>query len=283
MTFINTGGGRAVALLASAVVGLAAPLVLGLSAANADLADRDGDGMPNRWERRHGLNPLVANARRDRDRDGLVNIAEFRRHTRPVDEDTDNDGHDDGDEVKDGFRSTFVLDANTDDDRLLDGDEDADHDGIDNEDEDDVREACRADDDDRDGDHVDDEDENELGLSARDSDSDDDGLSDGDEDGDEDGEVNEDADDADVDECEDADEDEGDVLGTVATFDAETGVLTVATESFGTLQFTLTEDTEIEIESTDEEGSTADLTPGRVVAEVELDDETGTVEEVELY
>ena len=97
-------------------------------------ADSDHDGMPNRWELRHGLDPHKANARGDKDHDGLRNVAELRHHTDPSDEDTDNDGDDDGDEVKDGTPSTEPTDADTDDDGTRDGDEDADHDGTDNED-----------------------------------------------------------------------------------------------------------------------------------------------------
>jgi pectate lyase len=48
-------------------------------------ADRDRDGMPNRWERRHGLRPRVDDSARDRDRDGWTNVEEYlnalaRRH-----------------------------------------------------------------------------------------------------------------------------------------------------------------------------------------------------------
>jgi hypothetical protein len=41
-------------------------------------ADRDGDGMPDAWERRHRLNPADAgDANKDRDRDGYTNIEEW--------------------------------------------------------------------------------------------------------------------------------------------------------------------------------------------------------------
>lgn len=54
-----------------AVVVLAAP-------AQAAARDTDRDGMPNWWERRHGLDWRKANAGGDPDRDGVSNIKEFR-------------------------------------------------------------------------------------------------------------------------------------------------------------------------------------------------------------
>ncbi|MDO9495504.1 MAG: hypothetical protein Q7J48_07365, partial [Nocardioides sp.] len=134
--------------------------------------DSDQDGIPNRWERAHGMNPhRAADARKDFDHDRLSNLTEYRLHTKIRDEDTDNDGADDGDEVKDGLRSTQVRDRDSDDDGTTDGDEDADRDGTDNEDEDDATEPCLAVDDDNDDDAVADEDENEPGTSSHDSDS----------------------------------------------------------------------------------------------------------------
>src|SRR3954451_11799909 len=143
--------------------------------------DLDRDGMPNRWEVAHHLNPRVADGASDADHDGLRNLAEYRYRTSPHDEDIDNDGDDDGDEVHDGRASTNVRDADTDDDGMRDGDEDADHDGVANENEDDATESCIGDDDDADADGVSDEDENENGTHVRDADSDDDGVTDGNE------------------------------------------------------------------------------------------------------
>ena len=274
---------RGVAAFTGAAVALVLPLALGLGAAHAAVGDSDGDGMPNRWEKRHGLNPTAADARVDREKDGLTNIAEYRLRSHPRDEDTDGDGHDDGDEVRDGYASTKVLDADSDDDSVVDGDEDADRDGVDNEDEDDSRERCRFDDDDRDEDHVDDEDENELDLNEGDVDTDDDGIEDGDEDSDEDGEANEDGDDDLEDRCgDDSDEDVEDLMGVIVSFDSSTGLLTIDSVSVGWLTFEVTGDTEIEVEGSDEDGSTADLVPGAEVAEVEVDGETGALEEIAL-
>jgi hypothetical protein len=70
---------------------------LGL-AATAGAADRNGDRIPDRWEKRNGLSLKVNQARRDQDRDGMKNRGEFRARTDPRDPDSDEDGVDDGDE-----------------------------------------------------------------------------------------------------------------------------------------------------------------------------------------
>ncbi|MCW2850403.1 MAG: hypothetical protein JWM84_67 [Nocardioides sp.] len=295
--------GRAVAVGAALAT---AGLFSYMPVAQAASGDADRDGIPNRWERKHGMNPhKAADARADFDMDGLKNLAEYRKGAKLRDEDTDDDGHDDGDEVRDGARSTNLLDPDTDGDGALDGDEDSDRDGVDNEDEDDASEKCRADDDDRDGDHVDNEDENELDGDVADSDSDSDGVEDGDEDGDEDGESNEDEDDSFQDRCSDdsdgdgeSDEDESDLLGTIESFDGTT--LAVMSVNGFAISGVVTNDTEIEFEDSetdhgnesddgnesdeaDDEGTSADLQPGVVVAELEFDDDTGAIEEIEIY
>jgi hypothetical protein len=289
MALLN-GRRRLAAVITGTVLALGGPAAAGLAAAHAGSRDADRDGIPSRWERNHGMRPFyAADARADFDRDGLRNLDEYRQGGLLRDEDTDNDGHDDGDEVKDGFRSTDIRDADTDNDGERDGDEDADRDRVDNEDEDDAREVCQADDDDRDGDDVSDEDENELGLSATDADRDNDGVLDGDEDGDHDGEANEDEDDVSNDSCSgdsdrdgESDEDETDRLGTIASFDGST--LVVTTAAGNPISGVVTTDTEVEFEdSEDTEATTADLQPGVVVAELEFDDETGAIEEIEIY
>jgi hypothetical protein len=68
------------------------------AAASASRGDRDRDRMPDKWEKKNGLNPKKNDARRDRDRDGLRNLGEFRAGTNPRVADTDRDGIDDGDE-----------------------------------------------------------------------------------------------------------------------------------------------------------------------------------------
>jgi hypothetical protein len=297
-------------LVAAAVSAL---LITGAAtAAHGASSDADGDGIPTRWEKSHGMNPhRAADAKVDFDKDGLSNLREYRLKTVIRDEDTDNDGHDDGDEVKDDSKSTHVKKADTDGDTIVDGDEDADRDGIKNEDEDDAREACALDDDDRDGDNLADEDENEFGLKVRSADSNGDGILDGDEDADEDGEANEDADDDATDLCDGDengdgkdDEDEGDLLGVIESFDSATGTLVVTTAAGYTIAGVVTEDTEIEIEDADgdeseedeseefndeaeeledREGTTADLVAGTTVAEIEFDGDSGAIEEIAIY
>lgn len=69
-----------------------------MTTADAKPRDRDHDGMPDRWERRHGLDARRGDARGDRDRDGLRNLAEYRARTHPRRRDSDGDGRDDGQE-----------------------------------------------------------------------------------------------------------------------------------------------------------------------------------------
>ena len=110
-------------VLTAAVVGLATPLALSVPAAGAGSRDSDRDGMPNRWELAHNLNPQRANASGNPDVDGIRNLREYVAGTDPRDEDSDNDGDDDGDEVKDSSDQTDPTDDDTDDDGIEDGDE----------------------------------------------------------------------------------------------------------------------------------------------------------------
>lgn len=262
--------------------------------ANAASRDGDHDGMPTTWEVRHKLNPRSnADVRQDPDGDRLPNILEYRLGGDPRDEDTDNDGQDDGDEVT---TRTRVDRRDTDGDRILDGDEDRDHDGVPNEDEDDATEPCAQDDDDLDHDFVSDEDENELGLKVGVGDTDRDGVRDGSEDRDRDGRANEDEDDSDSDACRtdrdhdgENDEDEGDRLGTIESFDTETGTLVVVTTAGHRLSAQVTDDTEIEFAGDHhgrgedrDDADTSALTAGAAVAELELDRRTGALREIEL-
>jgi hypothetical protein len=69
------------------------------TAAMASSRDSDRDGMPNRWEKSHGLKVHKADARGDKDHDGLKNLAEYRLGTDPRNADSDDDGVKDGHDV----------------------------------------------------------------------------------------------------------------------------------------------------------------------------------------
>jgi hypothetical protein len=74
---------------------VAASLML---AGGALAKDRNHDRIPDKWEKRHHLSLKHKQGRKDQDRDGLKNRAEFKSRLDPRDADTDDDGIDDGDE-----------------------------------------------------------------------------------------------------------------------------------------------------------------------------------------
>lgn len=77
MTFPRSLPAKAVAAVAALAT---AGLFSTMAPAHAALRDSDGDGIPDRWERNHGMNPFrAADARADFDKDGLKKLGEFRR------------------------------------------------------------------------------------------------------------------------------------------------------------------------------------------------------------
>lgn len=82
--------------------------------------DEDGDGLPDWWEEKYGLDPEdPSDATLDPDGDGLPNLAEFRAGTNPHSPDTDCDGMPDAWETANGTIPFFA-----------DGLEDSDGDGL---------------------------------------------------------------------------------------------------------------------------------------------------------
>ena len=76
---------------------LVVPMVLMacLALPSAGLAaprDRDHDRLPDRWEKRNGINTSSASGKQDPDHDGLVNRREYKLRTDPRARDTDKDG-----------------------------------------------------------------------------------------------------------------------------------------------------------------------------------------------
>lgn len=70
--------------------------------------DTDGDGLPNVWEWKHGLNhDDPADAHLDSDGDGLTNFHELRLGTDPRNSDSDGDGLSDLQESQNGTNPTF--------------------------------------------------------------------------------------------------------------------------------------------------------------------------------
>ena len=88
-------------------------------AARTSTTDTDHDGMPDEWERMHGLIVGTNDAAADPDRDGLSNIQEFNAATDPQVADTDADGLNDGAELNQ--HHTNPTRADTDGDGLSDG------------------------------------------------------------------------------------------------------------------------------------------------------------------
>ncbi len=82
------------------------------------LPDSDGDGMPDSYEDRNGLDPVTDDAMADLDMDGVDNLEEYNNCTDPNDPDSDDDGLDDGGEITAG---ADPLNPDSDGDGLLDG------------------------------------------------------------------------------------------------------------------------------------------------------------------
>ena len=82
-------------LLATACAALLVVTATGSARGNSD---RNRDRIPDRWERAHHLSLKVNQAKRDQDHDGLRNRGEFLAGTDPRNNDSDDDGTNDGSE-----------------------------------------------------------------------------------------------------------------------------------------------------------------------------------------
>ncbi|MEA2492294.1 MAG: hypothetical protein QOJ29_205 [Thermoleophilaceae bacterium] len=102
------------------ITAIAAALLLVPAGALAKSRDRDHDRMPDKWEKKHHLNPRAKDARKDPDKDHLSNLAEYKNNTDPQKADTDDDGVDDENELAD---NTNPRKDDSDDDGVEDGDE----------------------------------------------------------------------------------------------------------------------------------------------------------------
>jgi hypothetical protein len=89
---------RTIRILMLLATACAALLVVAATGSARGNSDRNRDRIPDRWERAHHLSLKVNQARRDQDHDGLRNRAEFLAGTDPRNNDSDDDGTNDGSE-----------------------------------------------------------------------------------------------------------------------------------------------------------------------------------------
>ena len=87
----------------------------GISPIGASQEDDDGDGLPDAWEEKYGVDDPEG----DDDNDGLTNIEEFEARTKPNKADSDDDGLSDKAEIEE--HKTNPLNPDADRDGLLDG------------------------------------------------------------------------------------------------------------------------------------------------------------------
>jgi hypothetical protein len=107
-------------------------LLIAGSTGAAAAKDRNHDSIPDRWEKRFHLSLKVDQADRDQDRDRVDNRNEFQEGTNPRDRDSDDDGIRDGKEDRD---RDGLNNLNEDRTANLPGDRDTDNDGDRDDDE----------------------------------------------------------------------------------------------------------------------------------------------------
>jgi hypothetical protein len=151
------------------VLALLGSLLLAASA-SAHGRDANRDRIPDRWEKKHGLSLKVKQTRRDQDKDGFHNRAEWRAKTDPHDADSDDDGIEDAEEnagtvtaFADGELTITLFDGGTltgkvtEDTEIECDDDGAKASGHGDDDEGDDDHGGRRGDDDEDDDHGDDD------------------------------------------------------------------------------------------------------------------------------
>jgi hypothetical protein len=106
---------------------IATALALLIIPAAAQARDRDHDGLPDKWEKRHHLSTKAKSANGDPDRDRVDNRNELREGTNPRRRDSDRDGRPDGREDRDRDRLNNAAEDATGNDPA---DPDTDNDGV---------------------------------------------------------------------------------------------------------------------------------------------------------
>lgn len=116
----------------SLIVATTALMLVLATTAVAVRGDRNNDGIPDRWAKKHGLNAKKDQTNRDQDHDKVKNICEFEAGTNPKKKNSDRDrvrdGREDSDEdgMVNSVESTVQTDcgeSDTDGDGTEDGDE----------------------------------------------------------------------------------------------------------------------------------------------------------------
>lgn len=113
------------------IVAVAGLLAVAITAGAAS-GDRNNDGIPDRWAKKHGLSASKNQANRDQDRDRVRNLCEYEAGLDPRDSNSDNDRRADGREDSDDDGMVNLVeskvesvcdDSDSDDDGQDDGDE----------------------------------------------------------------------------------------------------------------------------------------------------------------
>lgn len=229
-------------------------LLAGAAPAFAKAADRNHDKIPDKWERKYHLSTRRNVAKQDPDKDGLSNLNEYLAGTNPKKKDSNHNGVRDGleDRDKDGLVNlaevaahTKIRVADSDGNGVIDALEDPDQDALDNAEEwasgtnplvaDSNHNGINDGDEDADGDGLDNVQEFRAHTNPRMADSNHNGIPDGREDSDHDGvdnhhEFEDGTDPMNPDSDNDGVDDGQEIRGTIVSFDAATGLLTIASE-----------------------------------------------------